>query len=261
MQKKFKNIHSISCTDILSNPKDDKRRIYYYDIVNNFSKEKNTFIVKLPEIGRPKKSNTIIDDSNEFVNGFKVVQTKNKEFAYVRESDNALLPYRYDIATNFNNYGYAMVAKNGGVSWIDKNFSYLNRDGNFVEEDGYFIGFNGVSEFIGNSCPLSRVYYNSFECEKNLYLQPDGKFKEFYEYDGKTRTTESKTAFFNFATEFDHEGYAKAAGNILFARGYYCSYENLIKLCEESEKRGIHICHADLSFREHFPEIIRKKIK
>ena len=37
--------------------------------------------------------------------------------------------------------------------------------------------------------------------------------------------------------------------------------KEIIALCEESEKRGIHICHAELSFREHFPEIIRKKIK
>ena len=65
---------------------------------------------------RPPASFDIIDDSREFVNGFKVVQTANLEYAYVREADNKLLPYRYDIATDFNEYGYAIVGKDARVS-------------------------------------------------------------------------------------------------------------------------------------------------
>ena len=74
---------------------------------------------------RHPKSLEIIDDSRDFVNGYKVVQTANKEYAYVREEDNKLLPYRYDIATDFNEYGYAMVGKDARVSWIDRDFRYF----------------------------------------------------------------------------------------------------------------------------------------
>ena len=68
----------------------------------------------------------IIDSNENFVNGFKVVKTANGEYAYIRESDNSLLPFRYDIAFDFNEFGFAIVGKDGSVSWINKDFKYLN---------------------------------------------------------------------------------------------------------------------------------------
>ena len=64
-------------------------------------------------IGVNQNNLEIIDNSNDFVNGFKVVQTSNGEYAYVRQSDFQLLPFRYDVASDFNEYGFAMVGKKG----------------------------------------------------------------------------------------------------------------------------------------------------
>ena len=97
----------------------DRTRNICYTINQNTPNETNIHI----------KSEKIIDDSNEFVNGFKVVQTENGEYAYVRESDNVLLPFRYDVAFDFNQYGFAIVGKDGSVSWIDTTFKYLNLEG------------------------------------------------------------------------------------------------------------------------------------
>ena len=57
------------------------------------------------------------------------------------EKDNILLPYRYDIATDFNEYGFAMIGKNGKVSWIDKKFNYLNIEGKIEKEGNEFNDF------------------------------------------------------------------------------------------------------------------------
>ncbi len=62
-----------------------------YGYVVNEEKDDELYIpIELPYYGqylRPSASFDIIDDSRDFVNGFKVVQTANKEYAYVREED------------------------------------------------------------------------------------------------------------------------------------------------------------------------------
>lgn len=215
----------------------DRTRNICYTINQNTPNETNIHVKLQSEWYRPKKSEKIIDDSNEFVNGFKVVQTENGEYAYVRESDNVLLPFRYDVAFDFNQYGFAIVGKDGSVSWIDTTFKYLNLEGEFVEEEldksySKFSGWQGISEFSDGSIPLSRVYDGRNSYGKIAYLGIDGKFKEFYKYDGEIHEHWSDTTF-NNGTEFDENGYAMANGNMLFARGYYCSYADLIKICKE----------------------------
>ena len=49
-----------------------------------------TIYVFLPENGRPVISTEIVTESSDFVNGFKVVETANGEYGYVRKEDNLL---------------------------------------------------------------------------------------------------------------------------------------------------------------------------
>ncbi len=196
--------------------------------------------IALPRWTRPEKSFDIIDDSRDFVNGFKVVQTANKEYAYVREEDNELLPYRYDIAADFNEYGYAMVGKDSKVSWIDRNFRYFdfNKETFLDEEKGEYVRFNGflsVSDFSKGEHPLSKMcrlgYGNTVS-----YLGTDGKFKEFSKYDGeKIWENNSNKIFSYWSTDFNDKGYANANGGslILLSSGHYLTAKDLIRICEE----------------------------
>lgn len=189
---------------------------------------------------RPSKSFTIIDDSRDFVNGYKVVQTANKEYGYIREEDNTLLPFRYDIATDFNRYGYAMVGKNAKVSWIDKNFRYFNAEKEeFTEEYeiGYnsFYGFLGVSDFSKGEYPLSKIYRHEYG-DTVKYLGTDGKIKEFYNFDGNIIRNDKPNKNFSYYSEnFNDKGYAKANKGefILLSSGYCLSIKDLIRFCEE----------------------------
>ena len=191
----------------------------------------------LPKYYRPAKTNFIAEYNSPFKNGFKVVKMANEEYAYIRESDQTLMPFRYDIAFNFNEYGFAMVGKEGNVSWIDKNFNYLNSMGEMVrenleEEFIRFDGWKGVKEFSKGDIPLSQVYDNKNTYGRMSYFGIDGKIKDFYQYNGQINYSFPKTTFMN-GTSFDEKGYAKADNNILFAKGYYISYEDLIKICME----------------------------
>ena len=230
----FPKINSIvhsSCILIRGN-----QRILYYEI-NEGKKDAIGVRVSLPEFGRPKISSEIIDNSNVFINGFKIVQTSNNEYAYIRQSDSLLLPFRYDVASDFNEYGFAMVGKDGSVSWIDTSFRYLNLQGDMIEEElekryAKFRGWQGVSSFSKGSIPLSRVYDDRNTHGKVSYFGINGKFKEFYQYNGEIDDSFSIMSF-NQGTNFDENNRAIADGNMLFAKGYYSSYDDLIKICEQ----------------------------
>ncbi len=186
----------------------------------------------LPDYKRPEPTDKILDDSNEFVNGFKVVQLINGEYAYVRESDNKLLPFRYDIALNFNEYGLAMVGRQGRVTWIDTSFNYLNSFGEMVPDDNpeKLRGFEEMEDFSKGTIPLSKVVNFEDDGAGLCYVEPDKKFKNFYRYNG-TLDQSSSYHFEYESTSFNEEGYAITDNSILFAEGVMIGFDDLLKIC------------------------------
>ena len=209
--------------------------------LNEGTRKEKIISIEKPLLSR-KKSFDIIDDTRDFVNGFKVVQTANKEYAYVRE-DNFLLPYRYDIATDFNEYGYAMVGKDGSVSWINRNFRYFDvTKEKFLEEENVSFAFNdirSINDFGKGKYPLSKMVYKKvlhYYEEETVYLGVDGKIKQFSKYDGeKISENNSMKEFSEQSTNFNNKGYATAnAGSlILLSSGHYLTVKDLIRICEE----------------------------
>lgn len=220
-----------------SNVYSDYKYRYIYYTINEDEESQCVLRTKLPLYGRPFMSKEIIDDSHDFVNGFKVVLMATKEYAYIRQSDNKLLPFRYDVASDFNEYGFAMVGKDASTSWIDTDFKYLSFRGKMVEEDinNIFVdfnGFQGVREFSKGAIPLSKVYYFGNRLSSISYFGIDGQLKEFCEFDGQLKRSCPLNRF-NEGTDFDENGYANADGKILFARGYYCDFNDMLNICEQ----------------------------
>lgn len=235
MEKLPTKIKSITCFGNTFIDLKHIRNICY--VLNEDTEDEKKVCIKLPELYRPKKSETIVDDNNEFCNGFKVVKLVNGEYGYVRENDNLLLPYRYDVAFDFNDYGFAIVGKDGCVSWIDKDFRYLNLQGRMVEEDlektwNKFESWQEIYDFSEGNIPLSRLYCGRSIYRIISYFDTNGKIKDFYKYDGEVNELITTNVFLS-GTTFDENGRAMAGSNLLFARGYYISYNDIIKLCEE----------------------------
>ena len=262
MDRLPKNFNSIirSCAILV----DKGVRHICYEI-NEKEENSANFRVQLPEYQRPKKSDEIVDSNDNFVNGFKVVKTANGEYAYVRESDNSLLPFRYDIAFDFNEFGFAIVGKDGSVSWIDKDFKYLNLQGEMVEEEldkswAKFDGWQGISAFSKGDIPLSRVYDGRNTYGRISYFGTDGKFKEFYKYNGEIDSYFPRTAFRNGST-FDEKGHAMADGNMIFAKGYYVSFKDLIKLSMEKGFIDSISADAEKCFDKETGRVLKKERK
>ena len=223
------NINSISCNHNIIYDFEDNKNICY--IINEgYNDEKVIYIKSSNNI-----SNTIVKDDNNYINGYKIVKTADNKYSFVREVDNKLLPYRYDIVTNFNKYGYAMVGKNGKVSWIDTKFRYLDINGNMVIDtlDDEFNGYNLVNKFSNGNIPISRITrYNGMR-KQTSYINSDGEIMEFNYYNDKLDSS-IKVKYFNNGTDFNDNGYARSDNNILFAKGYFCTFNSLIDICEDS---------------------------
>jgi hypothetical protein len=206
-------------------------------------KEEKCVYVRLPYDNfygavRPERSNKIVEDSLEFFNGYKVVGTANGEYAYVRQEDGKLLPARFDIAGDFNEYGLAMVGRNGKVSWINKKMEYLSTEGKFVAIDlknnhEKFNGWSTVTQFSKSNASLSRLYNG--EDGDTSYLTTDGKIKEFFQLYGNEKLSEYSRTSFSSGKDFNEQGYAFTADNVvLLATGYCLSLKDMLEIAEQN---------------------------
>ena len=236
----------------------------WYEYVMNKG-EKSEFWVytgRLPLNGRPERSDIIISQAtSNFINGFLVVKTANGEYGYVRESDSVLLPYRYDVAFNFNDYGYAMVARDGSASWIDKNFNILKEDKLVSDKPGSKLdAWFSISNFSKSETPLSRVYkFNTSGALGALtkYFGTDGKIKIFYKYDGKIRKTYDTDHFYD-SSEFDEKGHAIGPLLFLFDKGFYVYKDDFFNLAVKGEEVDT-ICAEAYKFFEKEPKKLELK--
>lgn len=257
------NINSVVVNGCIFSDLKNQRNICY--TINKNESTETSIYAKLPQHYRPRKSEKIVYESSCFVNGFKVVQTANGEYAYVRESDNLLLPYRYDIAFDFNEFGFAMVGKDGSVSWIDKDFKYFNLKGKMVAENlrrsfEKFDGWQGVSNFSKGNIPLSRVHDARDVFSRIVYFDTNGNLKKFYKYDGLVNI-DFYRANFSEGTIFNEEGYAKSDEGLLFSKGYYISYKDLVKIATEKGFIDSISRDADGCFDKEVGKVLKKELK
>ena len=148
----------------------------HYVVTDTFGKEYEYSPVIKPSRG------LIIDyaiiDKNNFCNGFRLVKFSDESYGYIYQQGGYVDFHRYDIATNFNKYGIAMVAKYGTVSFIDTNFNYLQLTEldkeiffKMVEEDtANYLDFKGIYEISKFSLGKAKVkaIHNNIEYEKSI---------------------------------------------------------------------------------------------
>jgi hypothetical protein len=130
---------------------------------------------------------------------YKIVKMSSGKYTY-RDARGFLLPYRFDLASEFNEFRMAMVAINGQVTWVrpsDSGLEYYCQEGKFVplspsNRHQEIRGFNFVEQFSEGHYPLSRLGIGSGCAE---YLRPTGEIAQFSPY--LTDDLKWETQFFN----------------------------------------------------------------
>ena len=195
-----------------------------------------------------RKGGIIIDTENKPAYGFKLVKNSYNQSMFMRVSDNAVIPYIFDIATNFNIYGLALVAKDGKIAWIDREFMYYDVEGTKKElcEEHRMDGWWSVSSFTGGITKLSRCIAD-LEQGYTSFVDTFLNIKEFRKYDGEKLSDQSMDRFSGLLTDFDKTGYARRVKNseecqeelILSSEGYYMTEETLLKEAIRGREKSI----------------------
>lgn len=195
-----------------------------------------------------RKGGKIIDTKYKPAYGYKLVRNTFNQYMYLRTYDNAVIPYIFDIATNFNIYGLALVAKDGKISWIDNEFMYYDERGikRDLNEDLRMDGWLSITNFRGGMTKLSKCVSDSegiFTSFVDTYL--NSKF--FKQYDGKKLSERSINRFLGLLTDFDKTGYARRVKNseegqeelYLSSEGYFMTEDVLLQKSIEGREESI----------------------
>lgn len=161
-------------------------------------------------------------DKNEYINGYKQVKSKNGVY-FIRELDGRILPYYFDAASNFNEYGLAMVQKNGSFSWINGQLQYLTKDGvwKVLRQGEQLNGWSIITPFQNGS--LSKLTSKG-PVQKVCFFNTLGMIQKFTSYSNPQISYDT----FIRSTDFDQDGIALADDKILFSEGYYISQNDAI---------------------------------
>lgn len=220
-----------------------------FKVYNDMSESGHSYDNDKELCGILKAFRTIDDGSREFVMGYKLISMQDGSFAYMRESNGEVLPYRFDIASDFNEFGFAMVGLGKGAAWLNRDFKVF-RDG-WVPlesvEDGPFVGIGEFSGSVGGEVSPIVSFKTGEESIHLNYLNTLGNIQSFVQYDGQLRTKSvdrfvlpRKKIIFRGMEElnlskyaFDGSGHLHLAETMLFSRGFFCTFGDLIAVSRE----------------------------
>lgn len=237
MSGKIKNLELVSF-----GRKDDKTVAEYK--INGSETLKLSYPLKLTYTQYVVNDGYINDKGDKGSNGFRLVKNRFGQFIYIRKKSNVQMPFLFDYATDFNKDGLAMVAKDGCVTWINKNFEYFSRDGSTktLSENYNIEGWYSVSDFSGNGPLFSRCQTGINNKPYTIFLGTNFESKEFYLNNGVNIVKNAfYTRFDGIFSDFDEDGYAFKDDQslILSTVGYFMGSDTLIERATKERKTDL----------------------
>lgn len=173
---------------------------------------------------REREEVTVVSVGEE-VNGFRRVEYSNGKIGF-QTAEGKLISYKFNIASDFNACGLAMVGLNGGVTWINSEFKKLTSKGNWTMMEDEFSSLPlEVSDFVAG---LSSVEVGRMTRIKAFFIDQEGKRMEFFHSaSGSTVNFEGK---FSNGSSFEESGYKITSEGVYFACGQFLTFEEVVKL-------------------------------
>lgn len=173
------------------------------------------------------------------------VLLNNGQYGFI-DNDGILQNICFDIASDYNELGYAMVGLMGKTTWLDSNFRYLSiKNLSFVpfKHKDYlldihgrkeFDGFNEIEEFkktFDSSDNLSKITYHDDTSCSCVFLSAKDNALVVFDYlsiDNEINKSNIRFKDSNFLTPFNKDGisFNVRNGNVIYDNGkYFTSYE------------------------------------
>lgn len=182
-----------------------------------------------------KKEN--IDFMYDEVNGFTRVLMKDGKFALYDVVNDKFSAFTYDVVTDFNDFGYAMVGRYGGVTWIDRNFNVIDREGKLSLDNGENINnknsFTSVHAFSNGKSPLSKVTVIGDEIFSS-FVNTDLEIQKFYDsFDSDSKKKEKYISKFDYIDAFVGDyNFMKDKSKVLLSNGHFISFNQFVRCAE-----------------------------
>lgn len=190
------------------------------------------------------------EEGENFVNGFKRVKFVDGTYSFVSEETGELLPYKFNVATDFNEYGFAMVAIDYGVSWFYKGKVLFDSNGKvelkrwYGDSQKFLTVVEDFEDFLG--CPVSMVYETYADRAKDSYkhfieahfLNSNGDFITFKAVNDEERVQSSFRDSFNWDENMldvlgrlkkCSKGFVLFGNYIIFSSGYFCTCDEFCR--------------------------------
>lgn len=169
----------------------------------------------------------------EEVNGFRRVEFSNGKIGF-QDASGKVAPYKFNIASDFNEYGFAIVGTMYGVTWINSEFKKLTARGTWTFMEDQFIEMpTRIQNFV---LGMSSVSYMRRSKREAFFIDIEGKKVQFVD--------ELHEQYVDFGGTYDSEagfnelGYKITSKGVYFANGSFMGFEEIIKLPEASELLG-----------------------
>lgn len=189
------------------------------------------------------KDFTILDEEIDYINGFRRVLFSDCTYGYREESTGELIPYKFNLATNFNENGIAIVAIDSGVTLLTNDFKILYKNGKYFKMGGFSSHFSMPIPIKVDS--ISSQYITYTHCISSgineleaLFLDKTGGSIAFRSLTGanserivfrkackRTLLTENECSIFD-------SGFIIYGDYIILSSGYYITLSELCKLPE-----------------------------
>lgn len=163
----------------------------------------------------------------EEVNGFRRIVFSNGRYGF-QDASGKIAPYSFNIASDFNELGLAMVGTLEGATWINTQFQKLTMRGTWTFMEDKFADI--PSQVTGFVAGLSRAVYSRRSKRDTIFINESGRKVEFVD-DTKKVPVEYEDAY-NGGDGFTEEGYRITSKGVFFASGVFKSFEEIVNLPE-----------------------------
>lgn len=188
------------------------------------------------------KNFSILNDEKDYINGFRRVLFSDFTYGYREESTEELVPYKFNLATNFNENGIAMVAIDSGVTLLTSDFKILYKNGKYFKMGGFSSHFSmpipiKVDSFSSLYITYTHRASNGINELEAMFLDKTGSNITFRSPTGEGerlffRKTCKETLLKENECRISEAGFIICGDYILLSSGYYITLSELCMLPE-----------------------------
>ncbi len=189
------------------------------------------------------KDYTVLKEDNEYKNGFRRVLFIDYSYGFREENTGMVLPYKFNLATDFSDEGIAIVALGWGVTLFTSDYRILYKTGQYYKMGAFSSYFSipfptKVDMVYSQYVTYTHRVIGGVNILDTSFFNANGEILSFkpLSLEGKVRVIFGigcdKTILKDNECKFFESGFILCGEFVLFESGYYMTLKELCQLPE-----------------------------